>query len=143
MNRQTGILRVRGKGGKERQISLGSKSLGHLLWYLDQSCPEEHLAGKGAGEDHLFLSKSGLPLTKNSLVLLFGRLRKRAGISDTPISPQILRHSFALRYLQAGGDPCGLRELLGYVGIAQVKLYLHWHDQLLHHRTQCMGESQN
>jgi site-specific recombinase XerD len=145
VDRQTGILRVRGKGDRERQIALGPKSLEHVLWYLKQFRPEEkvHLAERKASEDSLFLSESGLPLTKNSIVLLFGRLRRRAGISGTPISPQILRHSFALRYLQAGGDPCDLRELLGYVGMDQVKLYLHWNDQLLHHRAQCMGESQN
>jgi site-specific recombinase XerD len=51
-----------------------------------------------------------------------------------PIGPQILRHSFALRYLQAGGDPRGLQELLGYTGMALVRQYLHWHDQLVHDR---------
>jgi site-specific recombinase XerD len=46
-----------------------------------------------------------------------------------------LRHSFALRYLQAGGNPQGLRELMGYEGMAPVRQYLHWYDQLLHRQT--------
>ncbi len=142
VDRQTGILSVKRKGGKERQIALQPKSLERLLWYVDQSRPV-HLAEGGVSKDHLFLSRSQNPLTKNSLVLLFGRLRKRAGISGPPISPQILRHGFALRYLLAGGDPCGLRELLGYKGMGRIKLYLRWYNQLLDHRAQCMGESLN
>jgi len=66
------------------------------------------------------------------VALLFVRLKKRAGIINKQISPQILRHSFALRYLQAGGSPRHLQEVLGYEGMAQVKQYLRWYDQLLH-----------
>jgi site-specific recombinase XerD len=79
-------------------------------------------------------------LTKNSLTLLFHRLRKRAGMPETAITPQILRHSFALRYLQAGGDPRVLQELLGYAGMAQVRQYLRWHDEFVHKRTQLESE---
>jgi integrase/recombinase XerD len=94
------------------------------------------LAKSSANEDFLFYTERGIPVTKNSIEMLFCRLRKRAGRSDITISPQILRHSFALRYLQTGGDPCGLRELMGYKGIDQVKQYLRWHDELLQHRSQ-------
>ena len=68
--------------------------------------------------------------------MVFALLRTRAGISDTTMSPQTLRHSFALRYLQAGGNPRGLQELLGYEGLAQVRQYLHWQNQLFHNQAQ-------
>ncbi len=68
--------------------------------------------------------------------MVLARFHKRAGVSDTLITPQILRHSFALRYLQTGGDPHGLKELLGYEGMAPVRQYLRWHEQLLQERTQ-------
>jgi site-specific recombinase XerD len=74
-------------------------------------------------------------LTKNSLTLLFHRLRKRVEMAEATITPKILRHSFALRYLQAGGDPRGLQELLGYKSMAQVRQYLRWHEQLLSSQT--------
>jgi site-specific recombinase XerD len=48
------------------------------------------------------------------------------------MSPQNLRHGFALRYLQAGGNPRGLQALLGYEGMAPVRQYLHWQNQLFH-----------
>jgi len=138
VDRKTDMLNVRGKGGKERRMTLGPTCLDHLLSYLKQSyqTSKERLAGRSAGEDPLFRCESGQPLTKNSVTLLFGRFRKRAGSSDTPITPQIFRHSFALRYLQAGGDPHGLRELLGYKGMGRVKQHLHWYDQLVRDRTQ-------
>ncbi len=84
----------------------------------------------------LFGSQGKQPLTKNGVTMVFARFRKRAGISETTISPQILRHSFALRYLQAGGNPAGLQELLGYEGMAPVRQYLRWYDQLLHDQMQ-------
>ena len=94
------------------------------------------MAEKSVGHELLFGSERGGPLTKNSLALLFRRLRERAGSNEMPIGPQILRHSFVLRYLQAGGDSRGLQELLGYAGMAQVRQYLRWYDQLVHDRTQ-------
>jgi site-specific recombinase XerD len=135
---QTGLLRVRGKGGKERQIALGSTCLSHLRAYLRQmdQTTRSGLTRRHAGGDPLFGSQGKQPLTKNGVTMVFARLRNRAGISETTITPQILRHSFALRYLQAGGNPAGLQELLGYEGMAPVRQYLRWYDQLLHDQMQ-------
>ncbi len=93
------------------------------------------LARRHAGGDPLFASKGKQALTRNGVTMVFARFRKRAGISDTAISPQNLRHSFALRYLQAGGNPVGLQALLGYEGMAPVRQYLRWQNQLFHHQT--------
>lgn len=133
LDHQTGLLRVRGKGGKERQMPLGATCLSHLRAYLKQmdSMTRRGLARKHAGGDPLFGSEMKQPLTRNGLTMVFVRFRKRAGISDTIISPQVLRHSFALRYLQAGGNPRRLQELLGYEGMAPVRQYLRWHEQVL------------
>jgi len=68
--------------------------------------------------------------------MMFARFRTRAGISEEAISPQILRHSFALRYLRAGGNPQGLQESMGYEGMALIRQYLRWYDQLLHEQMQ-------
>jgi site-specific recombinase XerD len=138
LDRHASLLRVRGKGGKERQMPLGATCLSHLRAYLKQMEPttKSGLARRHAGGDPLFPSKGKQPLTGNGLTMVFARLRTRAGISDITMSPQVLRHSYALRYLQAGGNPRGLQELLGYEGMAPVRQYLRWHDQLLHSQTQ-------
>jgi hypothetical protein len=74
-------------------------------------------------EDHLFLSEWYQPLTDNTLTLLFDRLKKRAGISEKPVSPSVLRDTFAMRYLQAGGELEALRDILGLANVAALKRY--------------------
>ncbi len=138
LDQRAGSLRVRGKGGKERQMPLGATCLSHLRSYLKRMEPtnKRGLARRHAGGDPLFGSKGKQPLTGNGVTMVFARFRTRAGIGDTTMSPQILRHSFALRYLQAGGSPRGLQELLGYEGMASVRQYLRWQNQWFHHQTQ-------
>lgn len=133
LDRRHGILLVKGKGAKERRIALGRNCQRHVSYYLDCHRPsEEELAAWGSeGEDHLFLSETRLPLTSNGMTLLFARLKKRAGITGKRVSPHILRHTFAVRYLQAGGDPFSLQQLLGHEDLATVKLYIHFNDQIL------------
>lgn len=142
LDQHAGLLRVRGKAGKERQMLLGATCLSHLRVYLKQMEPttKRGLARRHAGGDTLFASQGKQPLTRNGVTMVFARLRTRAGISDTTMSPQNLRHSFALRYLQAGGNPRGLQALLGYGGMAPVRQYLHWQDQLFHNQTQNKSE---
>jgi site-specific recombinase XerD len=123
-------------------MPLRATCLGPLRSYLKHMKPtsKRGLARRQAGGDPLFGSKGKQPLTRNGVTMVFARFRARAGISDTTMSPQILRHSFALRYLQAGGSLGGLQELLGYEGMAPVRQYLRWQDQLFHHQTQNRSE---
>ncbi len=132
-DRKHGVLTVTGKGSKERRIALGSNCLRNLLYYLDRYRPdEEELAEWGsAGEDHLFLSETRLPLTRNGVTLLFRRIKQRAGITDKRISPHIFRHSFAIRYLVLGNDPFSLQELLGHEDMTTVKNYMHMNDETI------------
>jgi site-specific recombinase XerD len=137
LDQNAGLLNVRGKGGKERQMPLGATCLSHLRVYLKQMEPttKRGLSRRHAGGDPLFGSKEKQPLTRNGVTMVFARFRTRAGLSDIPMSPQILRHSFALRYLQAGGNPRGLQALLGLEGMATVRQYLRWQNQLFHNQT--------
>jgi site-specific recombinase XerD len=132
-DRKHGLIIVKGKGSKERRIALGQNCLRQLLYYLDRHRPgEEELAEWGsAGRDHLFLSETRLPLTVNGVTLLFARMRKRAGITGKRVSPHILRHTFAIRYLMLGNDPFSLQELLGHEDMATVRLYMHMNDATL------------
>jgi len=132
-DRKRGVLTVTGKGSKERRIALGQNCLRNLLYYLDKQRPdEEELADWGSGgEDHLYLSETRTPLTKNGVALLFAHLRKRAGITDKRISAHILRHSFAIRYLVLGNDPFSLQELLSHEDMTTVKNYMHMNDETI------------
>jgi site-specific recombinase XerD len=133
LDRKKGVVTVLGKGSKERRIALGQNCLRNLSYYLDKHRPdEEELAEWGsAGEDHLFLSETRLPLTKNGMEMLFKRLKARAGIIGKRISPHILRHTFAIRYLMLGNDPFSLQELLGHEDLSTVKNYMHMNDVMI------------
>ena len=65
------------------------------------------------GEDHLFLTETRRPLTPNAITQLFARLNTRAGLTEKLVSPSMLRETVAMRYVQAGGNPFALQDLLG------------------------------
>ncbi|HJT59294.1 MAG TPA: tyrosine-type recombinase/integrase [Ktedonobacteraceae bacterium] len=133
VDRKHGVVTVLGKGAKERRVALGQNCLRNLSYYLDRHRPDEdELAEWGsAGEDHLFLSETRQPLTKNGMEMLFKRLKKRAGIVGKRISPHILRHTFAMNYLIKSNDPFSLQELLGHEDLTTVLNYIHMNDTVL------------
>lgn len=133
LDRKRGVLTVIGKGSKERRIAIGNNCLRQLLHYLDRHRPDEkELAEWGsAGEDHLFLSETRMPITKNGVEMLFKRLKERAGITGKRISPHILRHTFAMNYLIKSNDPFSLQELLGHEDLTTVLNYIHMNDTIL------------
>jgi integrase/recombinase XerD len=133
VDRKKGVVTVMGKGSKERRIALGQNCLRNLAYYLDKHRPDVvELAEWGsAGEDHLFLSETRQPLTKNGMEMLFKRLRTRAGIVGKRISPHILRHTFAMNYLIKSNDPFSLQELLGHEDLTTVLNYIHMNDTIL------------
>ena len=93
VDQEGGILTVRGKGSKLRQVPLGQNGRHALLSYLDQRRPEtrEDADETETCEDPLFLSEVGHPLTANGIALLFGRLRKRARITRKGGDPSLSR----------------------------------------------------
>jgi integrase/recombinase XerD len=133
LDRKKGVVTVLGKGSKERRIALGQNCLRNLSYYLDKHRPdEEELTEWGsAGEDHLFLSETRLPLTKNGMEMLFKRLKTRAGITGKRVSPHIFRHTFAMNYLIKSNDPFSLQELLGHEDLTTVLNYIHMNDTVL------------
>ncbi|GHO96500.1 hypothetical protein KSF_065480 [Reticulibacter mediterranei] len=133
LDRKHGILTVTGKGSKERRIALGNNCLRQMLHYLDRHRPDnkELAEWNCSGEDHLFLSETRKPLTKNGVEMLFKRLKERAGIVGKRVSPHILRHTFAINYLIKSNDPFSLQELLGHEDMTTVKLYMHMNDAII------------
>ncbi len=113
---EQGVLSVRGNGAKARQLTPGQEGWRHLLIYLENyrlRAAASKERGGGSSEP-LFLLETGGPLTKNSVALLFGRLSQRVGMTRKGVTASLLRKSFVVRYLRAGGDPFTLQRLLGY-----------------------------
>ena len=128
---EQGMLLVRRDGFKGRRLPLGQKALDAVRVYVERyrlsgrrACVEQ-----GGSEKPLFLSETGYALTENGMVSVFGRLRERAGLKREEIGPTLLRDSFAVRYLQVGGDVFTLRDLLGQNESAVVKRFLQRSEQ--------------
>jgi len=128
VNLRQGVLRVLGKGGKERLVPLGEEARHWLERYLAQS--RGCLAGKQAiprdaatGEAPLFITARRSPLTRQAYWRLIKRYAAAAGIEPSRISPHSLRHSFATHLLNHGADLRALQMLLGHRSLSTTQIY--------------------
>ncbi len=130
VDRASGTVTVRGKRGHTRTFHLSVDGQRAVGAYLDQArlTPAWEPAVPEA-RDRLLLTERRHPLTRNSLALLFKRLSRRAGFTRTPICPSMLRDTYAIRYLQSGGELTALREQLGVACLSSVKRYQHFCEQ--------------
>lgn len=94
-----------------------------MLSYLEHHRPKKGSSEEPVEQEPLFLSEMSQPLTKNAITQVFDRLSKRARITDKPVSPSVLRDTFAVRSLQAGGALEALRDHLGLRDVAALKRY--------------------
>lgn len=116
-----GVVRVRGKGGAEREAPLGSKAAHFLTVYLEY----RHLrAVEGEEESALFLGRAGRRLTARAVRYAVGRHIRRQAMRRG-FSPHALRHSFATHLLDAGADLRTVQELLGHRSIRATQGYTH------------------
>ena len=123
------MLMVRREPFKGRRLSLGQEALEAVRDYVGQYRLSGRQVGIGISDTPLFLSETGHGLTENGIVSLFGRLRERARLTREEIGPTLVRDSFAVRYLQAGGNVFTLRDLLGHQESAAVKRFLQRSEQ--------------
>lgn len=120
VNLRQGVLRVTGKGGKERLVPLGEEAQHWLERYLAEARPA--LAGKGR-ETALFLGRRGGTLTRQQFWNLVKACALRAGIDPARVSPHGLRHSFATHLLNHGADLRALQLLLGHSSLSTTQIY--------------------
>lgn len=116
------ILRVRGKGSKERLVPIGSYARAAVDAYLTRARPE--LARRGKASPRLFLGARGAPLSRQSAWLVIQAAAERANL-EAHVSPHTLRHSFATHLLQGGADVRVVQELLGHASVATTQIYTH------------------
>ncbi len=121
LDEREGLLRVRGKGDKERQVPVGQPALEATLAWRD-GLRRELLRGRS--ERALFLNVRGRPLGRMGLWKILRRVALRAGLSDR-VSPHVLRHCFATHLLRGGADLRAVQELLGHADIRTTQVYTH------------------
>lgn len=116
------VLRVRGKGSKERIVPIGSYARSAVDAYLTRARPE--LSRRGRATPKLFLGARGAPLSRQSAWLVLQDAAERAQLT-AHVSPHTLRHSFATHLLQGGADVRVVQELLGHASVATTQIYTH------------------
>jgi integrase/recombinase XerD len=116
-----GVVRVMGKGSKERLAPLGEEALDWTDRYLRESRPT--LLG-GRLSDALFVTARGVAMTRQAFWYLIKRHAYSAGI-DKPLSPHTLRHAFATHLLNHGADLRVVQLLLGHADISTTQIYTH------------------
>ncbi|MDF1502007.1 site-specific tyrosine recombinase XerD [Roseisolibacter sp. H3M3-2] len=115
------LLRVFGKGSKERLVPIGRSAIGAAAVYLRELRPRLE---KGQGKGILFLNARGEPLTRMGAWTILRKHVERAGI-EKAVSPHTLRHSFATHLLEGGADLRAVQEMLGHADIATTQIYTH------------------
>jgi integrase/recombinase XerD len=115
-----GVVRLRGKGGKERLVPMGSYARRAVDAYLVRGRPA--LAAAGSGNAALFLNARGGRLSRQSAWTVLHAAADRAHLSSH-ISPHTLRHSFATHLLDGGADVRVVQELLGHASVATTQIY--------------------
>jgi len=121
VNSRQGVVRVLGKGSKERLVPLGEEALDWLARYLAEARPE---LVRGRLSDALFPTRRGGAMTRQAFWYLIKRYAGQAGIRK-PLSPHTLRHSFATHLLNHGADLRVVQMLLGHSDLSTTQIYTH------------------
>ena len=117
----TGLVRVTGKGGRERIVPLGDEAAGRIRDYLDRARPE--LLGEQMNSA-VFITRRGKPMTRQAFWQLIKRYAALAGV-DSELSPHSLRHAFATHLLNHGADLRSVQMLLGHADLSTTQIYTH------------------
>jgi integrase/recombinase XerD len=118
---EEGLVRVFGKGSKERLVPIGRSAIGAAAVYLRELRPRLE---KGEGKGILFLNARGRPLTRMGAWKILRGYVERAEITKH-VTPHTLRHSFATHLLEGGADLRAVQEMLGHVDISTTQIYTH------------------
>ncbi|HZM25830.1 MAG TPA: site-specific tyrosine recombinase XerD [Gemmatimonadales bacterium] len=123
-----GLVRVFGKGSKERLVPIGRSVIGAVSTYLHTLRPS---LDRGKTEGRLLLNARGEPLSRVGAWGVVKRCAKRAAISKR-VTPHTLRHSFATHLLEGGADLRAVQEMLGHADLSTTQIYTHVDREYLH-----------
>ncbi|MBR2838147.1 MAG: tyrosine recombinase [Kiritimatiellae bacterium] len=116
------LLRILGKGGKERLVPIGGAAGAALRRYADSG---RGAFARSADETHVFLTRLGRPFTRQGVFKVIRERAAAVGIAPERVSPHVLRHSFASHLLARGADIRAIQELLGHADIGTTQIYTH------------------
>jgi integrase/recombinase XerD len=115
------LVRVLGKGSKERLVPIGRTVIAAIAVYLNQTRPG---LDQGRSQNRVFLNARGTPLSRVGAWGVVKRCAARAGISKR-VTPHTLRHSFATHLLEGGADLRAVQEMLGHADLSTTQIYTH------------------
>jgi integrase/recombinase XerD len=118
---EDGLVRVFGKGAKERIVPVGRRALGALSLYVREIRPR---FDRGEGRGMVFLNARGTPLSRVGAWGIIKRAARQAGITKR-VTPHTLRHTFATHLLEGGADLRAVQEMLGHADLATTQVYTH------------------
>jgi integrase/recombinase XerD len=124
VDRRAGLLRVLGKGRKERVVPVGEPALESVGAYLEEGRPLL-LRRARASSDALFLSRRGDAMTRQNFFARLRAIARRAGIPSERVSPHVLRHAFATDLLEGGADLRAVQSMLGHADLSTTQIYTH------------------
>lgn len=127
INLEAGFVKCSGKGGKERIVPIGRVAAKALHRYIEK---ERDKLCRKTGDDHLFLSRLGRKISRQSLWKMMQKYAAETGIKKH-ITPHTLRHSFATHLLEGGADLMGVQEMLGHADISTTQIYTHVNKEKL------------
>ncbi len=119
-----GLLRVLGKGQKERIVPIGGEAVKALQRYLSEA--RSALLGKHTDTSFAtFITRRGGPMTRQNFFSRLRWLARRAGIPSDRVSPHVLRHAFATDLLRGGADLRSIQAMLGHADLSTTEIYTH------------------
>ena len=117
------LVRVFGKGSKERLVPFGAIAAASLNAYLDFA--RSFFAKGDSPENAVFLNRLGRPFTRQGVFKIIRERAAKVGIAQQRVSPHVLRHCFASHMLQHGADIRAIQEMLGHADISTTQVYTH------------------
>jgi integrase/recombinase XerD len=124
IDRRGQLLRVLGKGRKERVVPMGDIAGEAIDQYLAEARPQ--LLGERPDRDHaVFLTRRGAPMSRQNFFARLRRHARAAGIASDRVSPHVLRHGFATDLLEGGADLRSIQSMLGHADLSSTEIYTH------------------
>jgi len=121
LNLELGVLRVTGKGGRQRLVPVGKSALAAVREYLETARPG---LLRGRGSRYLFVTSRGGKLTRQAFWKLLAVHGRKVGIFRG-LTPHVIRHTFATHLLEGGADLRSVQTMLGHADISTTQIYTH------------------